>query len=161
MYDMGWVIGIFEGEGSASLVLARNQNQILPRISIANKDQAIIERVVEVLNNHKVPCYVYHKKDLCTHIIISGAKRVKTFLEFAGPWVYGDKKLKCALTLEWINSRFSGSRTSPYTQYQWWLFKELRRLNKSGRQILIDRKVAGILRDYTPDSQILPFGMKI
>lgn len=159
-YDMGWVIGIFEGEGSVSLATGRHQEQVIPRISIANMDQAIIERVVEVLNNHRVPCYVYRKSD-CTRIVISGAKRVKSFLEFVGPWVCGDKKLKCAVTLEWINSRLEGSRTKPYNQYQWWLFKTLRDLNGKAVQKAIDRKVAGILRDYTPDSRTLPFGMKI
>lgn len=160
-FDLGWVVGIFEGEGSVSLAWARNGEQILPVISIANTDPNIIEACVQILNAHQVPTYV-HWNQKVGKVKITGAKRVLKFIELVEPAVKGNKQTQLHITQRWIQSRLGHEFVrEPYTQFEWWLFKRLRDIHGKGRAEHIDRKVAEILRDYTPNPQDLPPGVKI
>lgn len=110
--DIGWLAGIWDGEGSIGMHQHSKQDgRRVPRCSVTNTDFAIIEEASRILKllgvGHFVQARGFSKVNWNTRkdLTVSGMKRCKTFLEAIFPYLKGYKKLKAVVILSFIYSR--------------------------------------------------------
>ena len=154
--DLGWLGGILDGEGNFSLHWMDKNNDrfvIYPRVQITNKDPKLIDEVVRILSDHKIAHYRDQNRDGVMHVMVNGMKRVKAFLDVIDPYVR-TKKDRLLLVQCFVESRLANeNQRAPYTREEVLCFRNLRQLNSWNRgssKDRIDKRVAEILRDYTP-----------
>ena len=114
--DIGWLVGVIEGEGSISLLISKRANRmqalrVEPRVIITNTDPAIIEKCLSILAKLGVGRWVKHTrpnnekygqlvnksyKDI-TYIHITGYKRVMKLIPIMEKVMAGDKKKRCSI----------------------------------------------------------------
>ena len=111
--DLGWLAGMFDGEGSCSMPI-RNRKARRPmyniRCEIVNTNQAAIERVAAILQRHNVGSWMYTrfnqtvtwKNVYCIAII--GYKRNRAFLSLIAPHLT-IKRERALVALEWLAYR--------------------------------------------------------
>ena len=123
-FEIGWLSGILEGEGSICLLVNRRKDRtqvlrIRPSVIFTNSDSLLIERCVSILTKLGVGKYVMHTrpnkgsftnstKDM-TYIYVSGFKRVKKLLEILRQCLFGEKKYRLEALLNFINRRLKKS----------------------------------------------------
>lgn len=157
MFDVGWFVGALESEGNFSLGVGRGSSQrpvfqIIPRISIANKDPEFIENLARIAREWTLGFRVDAHSNDCRRVSFDGFMRVKKMLAVVGPHLV-TKRNRASLVNAFIMSRENAPKVnSPYTKFDLWCFRELRRANNNGadRDRAIDVEVAENLRDYTP-----------
>jgi len=120
-----------------------------PVVGIANTNFDLVEKchaVLESLNvGHHISPTQYRKFNKNNKpqkaIQILGLKRVQRFFDVFGEHV--EKQAQVACVRMFINRRLSVNRKTPYGKIEQDLYQELKRLNQKG-----------ILRDYTPNTQV-------
>jgi len=121
-YEIGWLSGILEGEGSICLQVNRRKDRtqvlrVTPKVIITNSDKSLIEKCVSILTKLGVGKYVIHTKpnngsftnstrDM-TYIHISGLKRVKKLLEILV--LFGEKDIRSFALKRFISRRLEKS----------------------------------------------------
>jgi len=148
--NIGWLAGILDGEGSITLLKAykRKTEWYVPHIRISNTDPNIIDRVVDILKSLEVGFYRYEQPPKKSnykplqHIVITGMKRVKKFLDLIGEYLVG-KKSQAIVVRAFINYR-SDKHGGNCTQYPYG--EEERAYVQLCRQL----KETAHLRDFMP-----------
>jgi len=164
-FEFGWLIGAIDGEGCVGISRRNRHNCTLgfslkPHIQIANCDQTFINRCTNILAKLQIPFWVSHyetkgRRNESWQIVISGLKRVIKLLPLIKDHLCDDKKIKANLTLQFCKSRLSKWQSSPFTNDELILYRDIVKLNIKGTKALN-------LRDYTrnPNSKLI-FGEDI
>lgn len=110
--DIGWLAGMWDGEGSVGMHQhTKQKGRRVPRSSVVNTDFAIIEECSRILKDMGVGNFVQTRylpqKEHATRkdLTITGMKRNKIFLESIIPYLRGYKKIKAMLIMSFIYSR--------------------------------------------------------
>lgn len=149
-----WLGGIFDGEGSVTATAGHTKTghghlykhrRYIPLISIVNTDQKIINQVLSIMDEAKIPYWVTTRKSeknphwkMKWEIMINGMKRCKQTIGILRPYVFGEKAEKMDVLEKWINRRLSTEQKKEYDE------EDYRLLN-------LVRCSSITLRDYTPN----------
>jgi len=145
--DIGWLAGIFDGEGCISLqrrtLKTRNNRtpnikqafDLIPDILLVNTNWVIIDEVDRLLKEFKVGHYIFSQKNYTGEtrrpkwcVRISGWFRCKAFLVLVGPYLRGKYK-EAEVLHEYICSRLSHpQKCHPYTEDEVKVYDILRTL---------------------------------
>jgi hypothetical protein len=163
-FELGWLSGIIEGEGSVCLQIHKRKGRVqtlrvTPKIILTNSDKDLIEKCVEILSKIGVGKYVQHTrpnkgsfmnatKDM-VYIHISGMKRIRKLLESLK--MFGEKQKRAEILKKFIDRRLSeGNRMEKggnyhYDQADVDNMIEFINLTKSPNKSFLNR----LLNDYT------------
>jgi hypothetical protein len=173
-FEIGWITGILEGEGSICLQIHKRndrsqQLRVTPKIIFTNSDKQMMEHIISILSRLNVGKWVNHTKpnNISTlfklngketpkfkdmmYIHISGMKRVKKLLEVITPCMAGEKKQRAILLDRFISCRFKKAKifncahNYMYDQEDVGNMLEFLKLTNTPNY----NKIAGMLNEYT------------
>lgn len=112
--ELGWFAGMLEGEGCITFfkqARKRGGYDIITGIQITNTDINIIEKLVEILKRCNLSWFIRNKKVYsknhteCYYIECRQQEMLRKSLELFMPYMYGNKRAKASLVLEYLNKR--------------------------------------------------------
>ncbi len=114
-FELGWLAGIIEGEGTIGLYYRHDHKVYTPTVSVTNTDYAIIERTAEIIKAAKVGVLVQgHKMTVLNpkwadrkDVIVAGHKRTSKLLPLLIPYMVGVKKYKAMAVAAFSLSRLA------------------------------------------------------
>jgi hypothetical protein len=133
-FDIGWVVGIIEGEGS--ILLTKKPRGMYPSIQIGNCNQGVIDRLVRILNQVGVGCYVTPSPSvtkggrLFKRVDVGGFKRLQKFFEVVKLDYFEGKWHEAYLLVEYLKIRAEKEANAPHGNDEesvWHSFKLLNR----------------------------------
>lgn len=134
-FEMGWIVGIFEGEGCWTLS-KQGDYKITPGVKLVNTNVEIINDVSEILKRLQIGHFIYDawrtkNQQPAKRLEINGLLRIKKFLDFYFPHA------KCRICQprilkEFVELRLSKGPKEPYSDHEHSLYHMLRELNKTG-----------------------------
>ena len=151
--EIGWVVGLIDGEGSFFLN-GRNHKgdrphtrkyQITPFIHIVNQSIPILNKLTDILDRLELAYYVQwnesHRRTgqftRYTWILwVAGFKRIERFLNMFQPYIVGKSKQADVLR-DFINSRkeqLKGNSNSSYTEEEIGMIDKIKTLNNTQGQ---------------------------
>ena len=128
--DLHWLGGIFEGEGCIGL--RNDRNCYTPDIRVVNTNERIVDKIVLTLRHHKLSWYVNRQTQgqykLTYTIRIGGLLRSRRFLTTCEQ-IWRSKKFqdRTGKLLEFINSRMSVIKGTPYSNQEEQVYRDLQR----------------------------------
>jgi hypothetical protein len=139
-FELGWLVGIFDGEGSFGL----NKNSpwggkytyLIPNIYLVNTKDTIINKASDILKRLGIPFYVQamtrakHQKP-AKRLNVTGFKRVVKFLAVMANH-FECRKDQVQELVKFVALRQSKDEQAPLAQEEWAIFYELEELNKRG-----------------------------
>lgn len=143
--ELGWFAGMLEGEGCITFFKQKRSRKgydIVTGMQITNTDINIINKLVDILKKCDLSWYLRNKKvysknhSECFYLECRQQKMLKKSLEIFLPFMYGNKKAKGSIVLEYLSKRLQ-----KYSEG-----------NKFGTRYTQD-DFSMIPRDYTPSSQ--------
>ena len=129
--EVAWLGGIIEGEGTLSLsVYSRNEDprksrdfKITANVILFNTDAGIIVKACEILDRMNISYYIvekeqkpmlkpggdgfYTSKMPMLRILVKGMDSTLRLTGFLYPWLFGEKKHRCALIIKFLIGRLS------------------------------------------------------
>lgn len=121
-FDLGWLIGLIDGEGCFTLNKKRSSagaTYYFPTIQITNTNVLIIQKVLRIVHEMGVGCYnysrvpkvgkVYHRIEIC------GLKRVKRFMDEVGD-LFECRRSQSDLLRQYVELRLSKDVRAPVGQ---------------------------------------------
>ena len=137
-FDLGWLIGIFDGEGSFWMASCKSKGYegFMPVFEISNTNFQIMDRVEELLKDLNIPFHCYipkrnSKQKEYRKLEVKGIKRLKRFFDILYP--YFDCRFEQASLLKsFIDLRLSKKSNEPYTDNEHSIYYQLRQRNKRG-----------------------------
>ncbi len=160
LFDIGWLVGIIDGEGCFALSKKRMSNgthSYAPTIQITNTNLAIMEKAQRIIKDHGLSCYFYSRipKMGRTYfrIEITGFKRIKRFIDQFGH-LFECRKGQIGCLKEYVDLRLSKQSHSPLTSREHGIAERLSEMNAS-KVIPRDHTSSSeeILRRYGPNSE--------
>ena len=139
--DVAWLAGIWEGEGSFSIVQG-SKGRMFPRGSIVNCDFTLIDEMMRILKENNVGHYVQLRVHGTKHnpnhnhakiIYVYGMRRTANLINLLMPFLKGKKRIVAAKVLEYITHRLVAGKAR-YAVYETALIEEVRMLNRKGPQ---------------------------
>ena len=136
--DIGWLVGILDGEGCFSLQKTSGWKgtkypSSSPLIQITNTNPLIILKASKIIRELGLASRVYLQKQkecrLCYRIVVIGMKRVQRFLEFMLPYMECRRE-QAETLMKYVESRLSKGIREPYNQYEQELSDTLAKLNR-------------------------------
>lgn len=140
--DLSWLAGIWEGEGTISLVKG-SKSRITPRASVVNSDYEMIDEISRILTEHNIGHFIQKRlggssknpkhKDM-KHITIAGVKRVFNFTNLMIPFIRSRKKQVAMVVRDYTKYRlsFPDINHARYSSLDLDFVKEVRALNQKG-----------------------------
>lgn len=139
-FDLGWLVGIFDGEGSFGL----NENKswggkytyLIPNIYLVNTKDTIINKAADILKRLDIPFYIQnmtrakHQKS-AKRLNVTGFKRVVKFLQVMSNH-FECRKDQVQCLVNFVALRQAKAEDAPLAVEEWEIFHELRELNKRG-----------------------------
>lgn len=153
-----WLGGIFDGEGSFSLIALRRKGKLYsfrPQASVVNTDDRIIDEVISILEELELPFHVHrhtarkYSQRPVSEVRIIGLKRVARALPSIIPYLVS-KKARAQAILDFAELRLLQENIKhgqPLTDFEISLVEFVRKENdaKNGR--------SKPLNDYTPETR--------
>lgn len=110
--ELGWLGGIFDGEGTITITIRGRKNQtdlLTPRITVANTDKRIIDKIVSIYKKHNIPYWISYKEGKGNwkeswRVEITGIKRTLKILPLLKDYLVAKKDLAIKV-LDWCESR--------------------------------------------------------
>lgn len=110
--SLGWMGGIWDGEGSFSTIFHKNMKTVHPRVSIVNTDANILSRICKILDLMNIHYYMYEKgrggfagsNKQCYNIQINRLNEIGLFINYILPYLVG-KKAQAELLKRFIDTR--------------------------------------------------------
>jgi hypothetical protein len=132
--DLQWLGGIFDGEGSFSIVFNQRTETATSMIRLTNSSDVMIAEVARILREHEMPFHLQRRapqgggtRDIW-HLSINGAKRSRRVLPLLMPYLRA-KRAEAEIVWRWVESRLNKAPGSPYTTEEIDWFAELRMLH--------------------------------
>jgi hypothetical protein len=119
--ELGWFAGMLEGEGCITFfkqARSRGGFDIITGIQITNTDINIINALLEILKKCELSWHVRNKKvysknhSECWYVEVRQQKMIKKSLEIFIPFMFGNKKAKAKLVLDYLSKRERDSEMS-------------------------------------------------
>jgi hypothetical protein len=120
LIDLGWLGGIFDGEGTITITIRGRKNQtdlLTPRITVANTDKIIIDKITQIYKKYNIPYWISYYKSKGNwkeswRVEITGIKRSLKILPILKKYLVAKKDLADDV-LSWCESRKNdfGKRT--------------------------------------------------
>lgn len=112
--ELGWLGGIFDGEGTITIRIRNRKGQsdlLTPVVTVSNTDRLMIDKIIEIYKKLSVPFWVTNYKAKGNwkeswKIEITGIKRCKKILPILKTYLVNKKEL-AELVLDWCNSRIN------------------------------------------------------
>ena len=132
-FELGFIIGLVEGEGSITLGrgICKNPQRfsLHPRFFITNTDMILLKKVQSIIGG---TIFKKEKRQKINHksgfkLCIDG-KKVKTLLLKLEPYLISKRK-QCQLLLEYVNTH---ERKNGYSEKDIDIFFKIKDLNKRG-----------------------------
>ena len=144
--EFGWVCGMFDGEGTAALLIRHHRNKrdnCTPLWAISGTDTPAVNHLTAILERAKIPHHVgwwqprgYSKKGTAYRkawtVTGSGLLRGSKFYPWILPGLY-TKRERAQLVWEFICSRLNQPRMAPLTAHELDIALAVRRLNAKGQ----------------------------
>lgn len=134
--DLNWFVGVFEAEGSFSLVM-NNRGRATIKLEISNTRYKIIEKAAKTLHSLGCSYHIMAKNRYKDHykipksIEIYGMKRSFRLLQVCrNLWISSRNKKRSSLLLEFIESRLPTNQKEPYTERQLQIIQTMKDLNR-------------------------------
>lgn len=139
LFDLGWLIGIIDGEGSYVLTKQyHHKNKTLyffPSLEITNTNQIIIDKVSQVIKDlFKVGVYINTYKTSTGKLSFKASLRGVKRLHKSLPLITAceiSKKEQAELLLEYVQNRMTVNRGTPVSDRDIEIAIRLRELNDS------------------------------
>ncbi len=133
-YDIGWLAGIIDGEGS--ITICKRGPTFVPHIAMENTSKLLVDKFCEILDGLDISyCVSGRQKDgnrkYQWKVEISGRPRVYKMIMSIQDFLVSKRK-QAAKVLEWIEMRGIDLR-GKYTDKQLTLITQIRELNGRGR----------------------------
>jgi hypothetical protein len=135
-FDLGWLIGIIDGEGS--FWLARSPSGYLPVFEIVNTNFDIIAQIELCLKKLGISYHIYiptrnSRQKPYKKLEVKGIERLKKFFDKLA------KYFKCRfdqadLLRQFVEHRLSVPKLEPYTEVENQIFYLLKHFNHRGSQ---------------------------
>lgn len=118
--ELGWFAGLLEGEGCITFFeqrRSRGGKDIICGLQISNCDLLIINKLTEILKQNNLSWYVREKKvyksnhSQSFYIECRQQEMIKKSLDLFTPYMYGLKKAKAQLVLDYLNKRIERSKS--------------------------------------------------
>lgn len=119
--ELGWLAGMLEGEGCITFfqqARKRGGYDIITGIQITNTDVNIISKLNEILKKCDLSWFLRDKKvysknhTQCFYLECRQQAMLRKSLEILIPYMYGNKKSKANLVLDYLNKRNEASKTT-------------------------------------------------
>lgn len=148
VFELGWLVGFLEGEGSFILQKQAYKKQVptfRPQVFASSTDFELSERMGEILDHMNVGKLFQrrrlgkrgYKDQLCINVF--GIKRCKKLLDYIIPYMIDSRRRRAAETLqEFCNLRLSKPHQTPYGEEEQKLRDRLCFLNTGKSQNLRD-----------------------
>ncbi len=123
--ELGWFAGMLEGEGCVTFFKQARKNgkyDIITWAQITNTDEILIAKLISILEKCNLSWYVRTKKvyskghSECYYIECRQQSMLKRSLEIFTPYMFGAKKAKASLVLDYLNKREGKRGNVPYTE---------------------------------------------
>jgi len=148
--EIGWVVGLVDGEGSFFLNGRNHQGnrphtkkyQISPFVHITNQSVPILNKLTDILDRLGLAYYVQWQESTRRNgeftryswiLWIAGFKRIERFLNIFQPYIIGKSK-QADILRDFINSRKShldGKPSAPYTEDEIGMIDKIKTLNNT------------------------------
>ncbi len=139
---IAWMAGVVDGEGSIGIydrkLKGTNYINWSIRITITNTNIAMLDKFKEILDRCGLAYYVAenqkHGKPSWRprwQMLFTGFSRAYLFLKLIEPYLVA-KKCEVDLALEFLESRMSHTRNTPYTERELEIIQELREAKRTG-----------------------------
>jgi hypothetical protein len=134
-FELGWLAGIVDGEGSITIV--KRAKSFVPQVKMSNTSKKLIDKYCEILDKLDISyqCYGKHKEGNRKYqwdVSVDGRPRVLKFILLLQDLLVAKQK-QAQKVLEWIESRGLDLR-GPYTEQQLQIINDIRKLNGRGRE---------------------------
>ena len=128
-HDLGFIIGMIEGEGT--ITIAKSRNNLHPLIRIANTKYELLERCRQImggsifLHRRPNPKYkeLYDFQLFGVRTVLETLKRIKPFL------ISFQKKNLCDLVIRYCEGRVKRTKYDPTLETEWKMYKQVKQLN--------------------------------
>lgn len=119
--ELGWFAGLLEGEGCITFFKQRRSRggeDIICGLQITNCDLLIINKLVEILKGNNLSWYIREKKTYkkqhspSYYIECRQQEMIKKSLDLFIPFMFGTKKAKAILVLDYLNKRIERSKVT-------------------------------------------------
>ena len=123
--ELGWFAGLLEGEGCITLFKQPRKNgkfDIITGIQITNTDINIIQKLSDILSKCGLSWFLRDKKlysknhSQCYYLECRQQGMLKKSLETFIPFMFGNKKSKALLVLDFLEKRNGKKGNNPYTE---------------------------------------------
>lgn len=159
MFELGWLVGALESEGTIGIHRANKSGSYYkPIVKIFNTDMIFIERTCEYCKVFEIGHYVHKSTSIQREkkykpvysVTVGGYMRLLKFLNLVRPYVRS-KKEHVETILQIINSRLATPMTGQnrgreFSANEMILIEKMRMLNLRGKGMQI-------LRDFTPNTE--------
>lgn len=132
-FDMGWLLGIADGEGCFCLFAKRKGTWLSyePTFKLVNTDNDIIEEFASILERLQLTYHIYDAHRIANQkaakrLEINGLKRVKRFLDIVTQYSFA-KGGQAKLLLEYCNIRLNLPPKTLTTQAEHQIYAMLRK----------------------------------
>lgn len=139
-FDLGWLIGIIEGEGSLFLHKCHKRNSVSlrPILTICNTEKELIDRVYQIIKMGKITQPKYYgnsvRKQIYRVEITKFEDLLKLFTLLKNSFVSEKKRKICDLMLEFLWLRYGKLRSVRtnssicYDKREWEIYENTRRI---------------------------------
>jgi len=134
LYDIGWFVGIIDGEGCFALSRKGGDKHqyFFPIIQITNMNINVINKCIEILRNAGLSYYFYGCLTKLGkpyyRVEVAGIKRCKRFFGIFGEYLTC-RRTQARLLESFIDSRLSKTSHSPITEEEIGIAKKLSEIN--------------------------------
>lgn len=142
--DLGWLAGIWDGEGSFSIIQnskvnKKNQHSLQAKITMENTNVVLIDNVCRILDDNNIKYYLWERdhrsdKHKTTWVVnVIQLLSMKQFCDIVEPYLVS-KKSNANILRRFIVSRLSlGLKKQTWDDSEYELMSELQTVNKFGK----------------------------
>lgn len=135
-FDLGWLIGILDGEGCFGL--SRDGSKyLIPSVKLSNTNYEIISKYCRILRKLKINWNQWGTQETCIRkpsigVGVFSSKNVKIFLDIILPHMEC-RFIQANYLYEFVKLRLSKDiYNAPYGEEEWCYYKLLKEENKRG-----------------------------
>jgi len=139
-FELGWLIGIFDGEGCFGLYENRSWGSkylyYIPSIFLVNTKDEIINKAADILRKLDIPFYISvmtraKNQKSAKRLNINGFKRVAKFVNILAKY-FECRADQVNCLVDFIALRLSKPENAELGPEEWAIYNDLRQLNKRG-----------------------------
>jgi hypothetical protein len=139
-----WLAGLFEGDGTTGLYKTLRGKEQKWRIQtywlICNNDPVIINEVFKIADEIGVGMSIHQRNinhptfNINYQILCKSMSGTYKMLSEIFPYLIGNKKGVAEMTLRFIESREFGKTRKDYSEKDWELYKDVKKINQRGHK---------------------------